>query len=194
VRGDSSGQSSAAATVAAALEQFAVHVDDVSRTRWVQAKRRSWSVFSSLARAKWAGFGSSRSNPPPHGIELPHQLGITVPSFGRSDLLDPVTSPKTTHTAKRRNAAFCAHPRPGENEDAVGRGNCEHGGKRSALAGLWVVFRVRRIYRAQPLFPSSDGWTRCPHPCTGPGFQFVVFSFDTSSYMLVFRYAAVSEF
>ena len=59
---------------------------------------------------------------------------------------------------------------------------------------LWVVFPVRRIYRAQPLLPSSDGWTRCPHPCTGPGFQFVVFSFDTSIYMLVSRYAAVSEF
>src|SRR5271169_2605231 len=49
---------------------------------------------------------------------------------------------------------------------------------------LWVVFRVGRIYRAQPLLPSSDGWTRCPHPCTGPGCQFVVFSFD-SSYSII---------
>jgi hypothetical protein len=35
-----------------------------------------------------------RSNPPPHGIELPHQPGIAVPSCGRSGLLVTVNERK----------------------------------------------------------------------------------------------------
>jgi len=33
--------------------------------------------------------------------------------------------------------------------------------------------------------PSSGGWTRCPHPCRGPGCHFVVFSFDPSKAIVV---------
>jgi len=55
----------AATGVATAFEKLAVHVDDVPRTCLlvkvvhvrVQTKRRSCNAFSSLARAKCAGFG-----------------------------------------------------------------------------------------------------------------------------------------
>jgi hypothetical protein len=67
------------------------------------------------------------SNPPPNGIELPHQPGIAAPSFRQSDLLDPVVPPESTHATESWNAAFRAHSCPGENEDSVSGGNWEHG-------------------------------------------------------------------
>jgi hypothetical protein len=67
-----------------------------------------------------------RSHAPTHGIELPHQSGIAVPSFGRSDLLDPVISPETTHATEGWNTAFRAHSCPGKSEDSVSEGDCEH--------------------------------------------------------------------
>jgi len=42
-----------------------------------------------------------------------------VPSFGRSDLFDPVVPPKSTHATESWDAAFGAHSCPGENEDAI---------------------------------------------------------------------------
>jgi hypothetical protein len=80
-----------------------------------------------------------------------------------------------------RNALSCSH----KNEDAISRGTVSMGESAPLWAGRTVGgLSSRRIYKAQPLLPSSDGWTRCPYPCTGPGCQFVVFSFD-SSYLIV---------
>ena len=68
------------------------------------------------------GFGC-RSNPPTHGIELPHQPGITMPRMRRGDLLDPVVPPEPTHATERRNPAFGAYACPGKNEDSISGGN-----------------------------------------------------------------------
>jgi hypothetical protein len=74
----------------------------------------------------WIRFGR-RSHTSTHGIELPDQPGIAVPSFGRSDLLDPVIPPEAAQTTESWNAAFSTHSCSGKNEDAVSGGNCEHG-------------------------------------------------------------------
>ena len=69
---------------------------------------------------------SRRRHAPTHGIKLPHQPGIAVPSLGRSDLLDPVVPPKSAHATESGNAAFRAHPCPGKNKDAVGGSYRKH--------------------------------------------------------------------
>jgi hypothetical protein len=141
----------AAAGIATALEKLSMHVDDVSRTcLLVKAVHVLSADEKALSQSKfklcegevgWIRFGC-RSNPPTHGVELPHQPGIAVPSVGRSDLLDPVISPEATHATKGWNAAFRAHSCPGENEDAVRGGNGEKlaigdvSKKTSALAGV----------------------------------------------------------
>jgi hypothetical protein len=126
----------AAASVATTFEKVPVHVDHVSRTRLLvkvghvlgaEEKTILQSVFKfgeGEVRGIRLGF---RSHTPPHGIELPHELGITMPSFGRSDVLDPVVPPESAHATEGRNAAFRAYACPGENEDAIGGGKCEHG-------------------------------------------------------------------
>jgi hypothetical protein len=111
-------------------------MDDVSRTRLLvkvvhilgaDEKAILQGVFKFCeGEVGWIWFGC-RSNPSPHGIELPHEPGIAVPSFRRGDLLDPVTSPQATHTTESWNAAFRAQSCSGEDEDAVSGGNCEHG-------------------------------------------------------------------
>ncbi len=124
------------AGVAAALEKLAVHVDDALRSCLLvqvvnilgaDEKAVLQQVFKlgegEVCRIRFDG----RSHTPPHGIELPHQPGIAVPSFGRSDLFDPVVPPKSTHATESWDAAFGAHSCPGENEDAIGGGKCEHG-------------------------------------------------------------------
>jgi len=126
----------AAASAATALEQLSVHVNDVSRACLLVKvvhvlgageKALLQRVFKfRQGEVSWIRFGC-RSNTPTHGIELPHQSRITVPSFGRSDLLDPVISPEATHTTESWNAAFRTYSCSGKNKDAVSGGNCEHG-------------------------------------------------------------------
>ncbi len=85
------GKWSAAASVAAALEKLPVHVDDVSQTCLLvkavdvlgaDEKAILHSVLKirdgEVSRIR---FGC-RSNPPPHGIGLPHQPGIASPCMG----------------------------------------------------------------------------------------------------------------
>jgi hypothetical protein len=67
-----------------------------------------------------------RSHTPTHGVELPHQPGIAMPSLGRGDLLDPIIPPHSSHATECWDAAFRAYSCSGENEDAVGGGNGEH--------------------------------------------------------------------
>ena len=45
--------------------------------------------------------------------------------------------------------------------------------------------RTFRLEESPGPSPSSGRWTRCSHPCTGPGSQSVVFSFDSSKPIVV---------
>jgi hypothetical protein len=121
----------AAESITTALEEFSVHVDDVSRPRLLVKAVHVLRADEKTVLQRVLKFGDGkvcwvrlgrRSYSPPHGIELPHHPRIAVPSFGRCDLFESVTSPKTTHTTKSRNAAFGAHSGSSENEDAVSGG------------------------------------------------------------------------
>jgi hypothetical protein len=138
----------AAARVTPALEKLSVHMDNVPRTRLLvkvvhvlgaDEETVLESVFQS-GESEVCGirFGC-RSNPPPHGIEFPHQPGIAVPSFRRGHFVDPEVAPETTHATKSWNAAFCTHSCPGKNEDTVSRGKREHKGK------VYRVFQVLNV-------------------------------------------------
>jgi len=64
-----------------------------------------------------------RRDTPTHRVELPDQPGIALPSYGRSDLLDPVVAPQPADATERRYPALGANPRSGKNEEAVGGEN-----------------------------------------------------------------------
>jgi hypothetical protein len=87
-----------------------------------------------------------RSHPPSHGVELPHQQGIAVPSFGRGDLLDPVVPPESTHATESWDAAFRAHSCSRENEHSISGGNCEH---------QWKVYRGSEVHGMQTVLACS---------------------------------------
>jgi hypothetical protein len=99
----------AAARVATTLEKLSVHVGDVSRTSLLvkaiyvlgaDEKAFLQHVFKSGEGEVCGVRFGCRSDSPTHGVELPDQPGIAVPSKGRSDLLDPVTSPESTTPRK----------------------------------------------------------------------------------------------
>jgi hypothetical protein len=125
----------AAATVAAAFEEFSVHVDNSPRTRLLvkgvyvlstNEKPILQQVFKlGEGEVRTVRFGR-RSHTPPHRVELPHQPGIAMPSLGRGDLLDPMATPEALHTPESWDAAFRAYPRPGQNEDVVSGSYGEH--------------------------------------------------------------------
>ena len=68
-----------------------------------------------------------RSNPPTHGIELPHQPGIATPRIRRGYLFDPVVPPQTIDATEGRYPALGAYACPGEDEESIGGRNGEHG-------------------------------------------------------------------
>ena len=125
-----------AAPVAAAFEQFAVHVDDAHRpcllvkiVHILGAEEKT--IFQLLfelrqREVRWIRL-RFRSNPPPHGVELPYQPGITSPSMGRGDLFNPVVAPKTAHATECWNAALGTHSCSREDEHAVKGRNGGHG-------------------------------------------------------------------
>jgi len=81
----------AAASVTTTLEKLSVHVEYGSRPRPLvkvvhvlgaaekAVLQYAFEFGEGKVRRIWFG---CRSNPPTHGIELPHQLGIAVPSKG----------------------------------------------------------------------------------------------------------------
>jgi hypothetical protein len=80
-----------------------------------------------------------RSNPPTHGIELPHQPGIATPRIRRGYLLDPVVPPETLDATERRYPALGAYTCPGEDEDFIRGRNGEHGSSVSSSGSEPVV-------------------------------------------------------
>jgi len=126
----------AVAPVATALEKLSVHVDNIScSSQFVEAvhvlgadEKAFLQRLFKLGEGEVGGIRLSRQrHAPTHGIELPHQPGIAVPSFGRSDLLDSAVPPKSTCATESWDAAFRAYSCPGKNEDTVGGENGEHG-------------------------------------------------------------------
>jgi hypothetical protein len=127
---------SAVASVAAALEEFAVHVDDVPRScplmKVVHILRAEEEAFPQLLFE--SGERDVRRirlcrcrDTPTHGIELPDQPGIASPRIRRGYFFDPVVPPESTYAPESWDAAFRAHSCPGKNEDAVSGGNSGHG-------------------------------------------------------------------
>src|SRR5208283_2669473 len=97
----------------------------------------------------WIRLGCG-SDLPAHGVELPHQPGISLPGVGRGYPFNAVVAPEAAHAAESRDAAFRAHSRPAEDEDAVGRGNGEHG--RVHGRGILSALGSSRLYRlARPV-------------------------------------------
>ncbi len=124
-----------AAGIATALEQLAVHVDDAGRAAPLveiidvlrAEKQAVLQIGFELGERAMAGirFGG-RSGAAAHGVELPHQSRVAAKGFGRPDFLDAVGPPQAARATERRNAAFGADARAGEDEDAVAGGNPEH--------------------------------------------------------------------
>ena len=124
------------ASIAAAFKQFAVHVDDVLRScLLVQVvhvlRAEEKAVFQPPLKVCEGEVGwirlRRRSDPPTHGIELPHQPGIATPSIRRGYLFDPVVPPQTIDVTERRYPALGAYACPGEDKEPVGGRKGEHG-------------------------------------------------------------------
>jgi hypothetical protein len=116
-----------------------VHVDDAHRPRLLVKvvhvlgadKEAILRVFSSFRKGEVSRIPlGGRRNPPPHGIEFPHQPGIAVPILGRSNLLDPIVPPEAIHPTETWDAALHAHSCSSKDEEAVGGENGEHGNTR----------------------------------------------------------------
>jgi hypothetical protein len=140
----------AAASVATALEKLSVHVGDISRTCLLVKVVHVLGADEKAILQRVFKFGESevrrirfgcRSHTPTHGIELPHQPGIAVPSLRRGDLLDPVVPPKSTYATESWDAAFRAYSCSGENEDSISGGNCEHGKKKRETKPTTATWR-----------------------------------------------------
>jgi hypothetical protein len=124
------------ASVAAALEKFAVHVDDANRPcLLVQIIHvlgaEEQTVFQPLLQlregeVRRVGLCCCRDSTP-HGIELPHQPGIATPRIRRGDFFDSVVAPETAHTPERRYPALGAYTSPSEDEDSISERDGEHG-------------------------------------------------------------------
>ena len=124
-----------AACVAAAFEQFPVHVDGALRScllvqiiHVLRAEEQAviQGAFELREREVCRIRFGCRSNPPTHGIELPHQPGIATPRIRRGYLFDPVVAPQPVDATERRYPAFGAYACPCEDEEATSRRNCEH--------------------------------------------------------------------
>ncbi len=113
------------AGVAAALEQFAMHVHDLLRPSLLvqivdvlgaqkqAVAQRLFEFCECEMRGIRLGLRGNRSA---HGIELPHQSRITPPGMRRCDFLDPVVAPMAANSAERRDPTLGADPGPGQHE------------------------------------------------------------------------------
>jgi hypothetical protein len=130
------GKWRAAASIATTLEKLAVHVDNVFCSCLFVKVIHVLGADEQVVLQRvlkfgegevcWIWFGCGRHTPT-HGIELPYQLRIAVPSYGRSDLCDSVVPPETTHATESWNAALGANPCSSEDEDTIMGRNGEHG-------------------------------------------------------------------
>jgi len=118
----------APASVAAAFEKFAVHVDNAARSgllvevvHVLRAEKKPLSQCTfELGERDMTGIGFGvRSDTASHGVELPDEPRIAVPGVRRRDLFKAIIPPQAARAAKRGNAAFGADSRTGENEHAI---------------------------------------------------------------------------
>ena len=116
------------ASVAAALEEFAVHVDHAPRSgllvKIVDVLRAEKESVLQAAfepgQGRVAGIGLRLSgDAAAHGIELPDEPGIAPPGVWRCDVFEAMVAPKAGRAAEGRDAAFGADAGAGEDEDAV---------------------------------------------------------------------------
>lgn len=124
------------AAFAAALEELAMHVNDAARTRlFVQAVdvlgAKEQAVSQRLLEFREGDVPRIRfricSHAAPHRIEFPHERWIALPRSWRRNFLETIIAPDSAGAAKSRDSAFSADTRAGENEDAISRGDFDHG-------------------------------------------------------------------
>ena len=122
------------AGVAAAFEQFAMHVNDaggaglfVEMIDVLGAEKKTIGerVFES-GESEMRGIGlGGGSDAAAHGVKIPDQARIAAPSVGRGQLFEAVVAPQAPGIAKCGDATLGADAGTGQNEDAVGRRNRE---------------------------------------------------------------------
>ena len=122
------GEGRAVATFAARLEQLAVHVHQAlgagALVQAVDILRAQKKAFAQLAlkpaSARCAGFGLTvQASLAPHGVEIPNQLGISLPGLRRSDVFHAMAVPEPAGAAEGRQPAFRADARAGEHKQPI---------------------------------------------------------------------------
>jgi len=123
------------ASITAALEKLAVHVDGALRPcllmQVINVLRAEKHVFLQLlfelckCGVRRVRLCRSRDTTA-HGIELPYERGIATPRVGRGDFFDPVVPPETIDATERRYPALGAYACPCEDEEAIMGRNGKH--------------------------------------------------------------------
>ena len=114
---------------AAAFEEFAVHVDRVTRASLfveivhilcTEEEPILQAVFERRQRGVTRVWFRCGRGATPHGIEFPHELRIAVPCVRRCDFFDAPLAPEAARAAERRKTTFGADSRAREDKHAVG--------------------------------------------------------------------------
>jgi hypothetical protein len=122
--------------VAAALEEFSVHVEDtagagllVEIVDILRAEKETilervfQSGQSEVGRIRLGRGGDAAA----HGIKIPDEARVAAPGVGRGDLFEAIVAPEAVGIAESGDAAFRADSGTSENEDAIGRGKGQLG-------------------------------------------------------------------
>ena len=122
----------AGAGVAAALEEFAVHVNyalgtsllmeivDVLRA---QEQATGEGILES-SESEMGGIGLCGGGcAAAHGVKVPYQARVAAPGVGRGDLFEAVVAPQPSGIAKRGDPTFGAYTGAGKNENTIGGRN-----------------------------------------------------------------------
>ena len=121
----------AGACVAAGFEELAVHVQDTRRAGLfveivdvLRAKEQAVGEFllqcgHGVVGGVRSGVGGSAAA---HGVKIPDRVRVAAPGLRGGDLFETVVAPDSPSIAEGGDAAFGGDAGPGEEEDAVGRG------------------------------------------------------------------------
>src|SRR5215469_13298381 len=157
------------AGVAAAFEQFAMHVNDASGSGLLvemidvlgaEKKTIGERVFESgESEMRGIGFGFG-SDAAAHGVKVPDQARVATPSVGRGHLFEAVVAPQAPGIAKCGDTTLGADAGTGQNEDAVGRRNRELAHRESRT----TLRRECRVKNLVEPFGDDGVFARLEHP------------------------------
>jgi hypothetical protein len=139
-----------------------MHVQDVARTCLLMqiidilsAQEQSFSEpLPELGHGEVRGirFGR-RGDTPAHGIKIPYQARVSLPSLRTGNLLEPVIAPKSSRIPESWDSAFGGDPRACENEHPIVSralrhysnsvaGTCAYVGWLFTYRQHWLCFRI----------------------------------------------------